>query len=265
LLVVVAVVAPFLTSHDPLARDLDHGLSALGAPLSPSGSALLGTDALGRDVWARLVAGAGTSLLVAACATLLAVGFGVAIGLTAGYRGGWVDNALMRGVDLVLAFPALLLAILLGALLRETSLAGSRVPVILVLGAIGWTTIARVVRAKAMVIARADHVTAARALGASPWRIVTRHVLPGVAGLALAMAALTFAQALLNESVLSFLGLGPPPPAPSWGRMLFEGREYYRTAPHLVLAPGIAIVIAVAAFHLLADGLRAIVDPEAAR
>jgi ABC-type dipeptide/oligopeptide/nickel transport system permease subunit len=245
--------------------DIDHGLSALGAPLAPSGHALLGTDQLGRDVWARLCAGAGTSLEIAALATLLALVIGLAVGLTAGYAGGRTDTVLMRLVDLVLAFPFLLLAILLAALLREADLASSDAPVVLTLGIVGWTSIARVIRGKALSIARREHVLAARALGASPLRIVVRHVLPNLAGIVIVLTALGFAQNLLAESVLSYLGLGPPPPAPTWGRMLYEGRVYYRTAPWLSIAPGIAILTAVVAFNLLGEGLRDLLDPKVRR
>jgi ABC-type dipeptide/oligopeptide/nickel transport system permease subunit len=250
---------------DPVRPDIDHGLSALGAPLAPSGHALLGTDQLGRDVWARLCAGAGTSLEIAALATLLALVIGLAVGLTAGYAGGRTDTVLMRLVDLVLAFPFLLLAILLAALLREADLASSDAPVVLTLGIVGWTSIARVIRGKALSIARREHVLAARALGASPLRIVVRHVLPNLAGIVIVLTALGFAQNLLAESVLSYLGLGPPPPAPTWGRMLYEGRVYYRTAPWLSIAPGIAILTAVVAFNLLGEGLRDLLDPKVRR
>lgn len=262
-LVAIALVGPLLTA-DPLARDIDGGLTELGAPLPPSWSALLGTDPLGRDVWARIVAGAGASLAIAGAATLIALGIGASVGLVAGYAGGRTDELLMRLVDLVLSFPVLLLAILLAALLRDSELAASRLPLIAALSAVGWTTIARVLRDKVRVVARSEMVLAARALGARPSRIVLHHVLPNVLGLAAALAALGFAQNLLAESVLSYVGLGPPPPAPTWGRMLFEGRAYYRIAPHLVLAPGLAIFVAVAAFHALASGLRARLDPRAA-
>ncbi len=245
-----------LPHRDPLAPDIDHGLTAMGAPLPPSAHAILGTDDLGRDVFARVSAGAATSLELATLSTLLALLIGLAVGLTAGYAGGAVDSALMRLVDLVLAFPFLLLAILLAALLREADLASTSAPVVLTLGVVGWTTMARVIRGKALVVARSEHVLAARALGASPARVVIRHVLPNVAGVAAVVTALGFAQNLLAESVLSYLGLGPPPPAATWGRMLYEGRAYYRTSPHLVLAPGIAILVAVIGFHLLGEGLR---------
>ncbi|MDX2089916.1 MAG: ABC transporter permease [Kofleriaceae bacterium] len=262
-LVAIAIVGPQLTA-DPFARDLEQGLTARGAPVGPSAHALLGTDALGRDVWARLVAGAGTSLGLAALATLLALGLGLAVGLVAGYRGGWVDSVLMRTVDLTLAFPALLLAILLAAMLRESAVGGTAAPVVIVLAVISWGAIARVVRAKAMVLARAEHVFAARALGASGWRVVLRHLLPNLAEVVLVAAIATLAQNLLTESVLSYLGLGPPAPAPTWGRMLYEGKAYYRTAPHLVIGPVVAIVLAVASVRMIAGGLRAALTAEVA-
>jgi len=264
LLVAMAILAPWL-GKDPLAHDIENGLSQLGAPLSPSGDALLGTDHLGRDVWARLIAGATTSLAIAALATALALAIGLTIGLVAGYAGGWVDNALMRTVDLVLSFPGLLLAILLAALLREAGLASSIAPVVLTLAIASWTTMARVIRGKAMTLARSEYVTAARALGASPARIIVRHILPNVIGALIVVVALGFAQNLLAEAALSYLGLGPPPPAPTWGRMLYEGRVFYRTSPHLVIAPGLAILIAVVAFNLVADGLRDAFDPKERR
>jgi peptide/nickel transport system permease protein len=258
-LLAAALLAPALSAKDPLVSDVDHGLSELGAPLPPSADAVLGTDALGRDVWARVVSGARTSLSIAAIATALTLVAGVSIGLVAGYAGGLVDSALMRLVDLVLAFPILLLAILLAALLREAA-PSSSAPVVLALGAVGWAAMARVVRGKARALARSEMITAARAIGAGPARIVARYLLPNVAGVVIAIAVLGFAQNLLAEAVLSYLGLGPAPPAPSWGRMLYEGRAYYRTAPHLVLAPGIAILSAVLAFNLVGEGLRDALD-----
>jgi ABC-type dipeptide/oligopeptide/nickel transport system permease subunit len=265
LVVIVAVVAPWIERSDPITPDIDSGLSELGAPLSPSSHGPLGTDHLGRDVWARVVAGASTSLELAALSTAIALAIGLVVGLVAGYAGGWIDNVLMRLVDLVLAFPFVLLAILLAALLRQSDLASGSAPVFVTLGVVGWTTTARVIRGKAMTLARGELVTAARALGARPARIVVRHILPNVAGLVVVMTALGFAQNILAESVLSYVGLGPPPPTPTWGRMLYEGTEYYRLAPHLVLAPGIAIVIAVVGFNLLGEGLRDALDPKERR
>src|SRR5262245_55295961 len=147
-LMAISVLAPALSTRDPLVSDIEHGLSTLGAPLPPSSEAVLGTDQLGRDVWARAAAGAGTSLSIAALATLIALAIGLAIGLAAGYAGGAIDSLLMRLVDLVLAFPFLLLAILLAALFRQADLASSIAPVVIPLGMVSWTTMARVIRGK---------------------------------------------------------------------------------------------------------------------
>lgn len=264
-LVLLLLVLALLPHGDPLAPHIDQGLSRLGAPLPPSSDALLGTDHLGRDVWARVCSGATTSLEIATLSTLLALAIGLLVGLTAGYAGGWVDSLLMRIVDLFLAFPFVLLAIVLAALLRQANLAAGSAPVVLTIGIVGWTSMARVIRGKALSLARSEHVTAARALGASPVRIVVRHVLPNLAGIVIVVTALGFAQNLLNESVLSYLGLGPPPPTATWGRMLYEGRAYYRTAPWLSIAPGVAILTAVVAFNLLGDGLRQLLDPKERR
>jgi ABC-type dipeptide/oligopeptide/nickel transport system permease subunit len=136
---------------------------------------------------------------------------------------------------------------------------------VLTLAIVSWTTMARVIRGKAMTLARSEYVTAARALGASPARIIVQHILPNATGVLIIVVALGFAQNLLAEAALSYLGLGPPPPSPTWGRMLYEGRVFYRTAPHLVLAPGIAILLAVVSFNLVADGVRDALDPKARR
>lgn len=256
----IAVLAPVIAG-DPTAQDIDRGLSELGAPLPPGDGAPLGTDALGRDVWARVADGAGTSLVIAGIATLLALTIGVAVGLIAGYAGGWVDQALMRAVDLVLAFPYLLLAILLAALLREAELGDGAAPVVITLGVVGWTTMARIVRGKVLALREQEFVVAARAMGAGAARVIVRHLLPNVVGVVIVLGTLAFAQNLLAEATLSYLGLGPPPPAPTWGRMLYEGQPYYRTAPWLIVAPGVAIVVAVVSFNLLAEGLRDALDP----
>ncbi|NVB80209.1 MAG: ABC transporter permease [Kofleriaceae bacterium] len=261
----LAILGPVIASHDPIARDMDRGLSELGAPLGPSADALLGTDQLGRDVWARVLAGATTSLQIAALATLVSLAIGLSLGLAAGYAGGRTDNVLMRFVDLVLAFPYLLLAILLAALLRESELGASSAPVVLTLGLVGWTTMARVIRGKVLSLSRSEYVLAARALGASPLRIVVHHIVPNIAGLVIVVTALGFAQNLLAEAALSYVGLGPPPPTPTWGRMLYEGRAYYRSAPWLTIAPGAAILLAVVAFNILGEGLRDYLDPRGRR
>lgn len=260
ILVGIAVISP----GDPTTLHVDTGLSEVGLPLGPSADAWLGTDQLGRDVLARISDGAATSLSVAAMATIASLLIAILVGVSAGYLGGRVDQVLMRVVDLVLAFPFLLLAILLAAVLRESGLVSSSAPVVFTLAIAGWTYGARVIRTKVRSLAESDFVLAARATGASTRRIIVRHVVPNIAGVIAIVAVLGFAQNLLAESTLSYLGLGPPPPDPTWGRMLYEGRAFYRTAPHLILAPGLAIVVAVVSFHLLAEGLRSLVDKERA-
>lgn len=259
LLAGVALIGPALDPHAGVIKDVARGTNDLGAPLSPSSEWLLGTDALGRCVTARLAEGAGTSLAVGAGATALALVLGLLVGLVAGYRGGAVDAVLMRGVDLFLAFPFLLLVIALAALLGDR---GAGTPaVVAILAFVGWTPIARVVRAKVLALRAADFVAGARAAGASPLRIVARHLLPNVFGPVLVLAVTAVGNMILAESTLAYVGLGAPPPAASWGRMLAEGQPYMSGAPWLVIAPGAAIMVAVLAFNLLGEGLRAALDP----
>ncbi|MCG8418897.1 MAG: ABC transporter permease [Proteobacteria bacterium] len=258
----MAVLAPLLSAHDPLSPDFDSGLTELGAPVEPNFEYPLGTDRLGRSVWSRLVHGAEVSLVVGFSAVLIAVTFGVLIGLVAGYAGGMVDTLLMRLVDMVLAFPFLLLAILLAALLRESAVGDGTAKVFITLGVVGWTTMARVVRGKVLTLREMDFIESARCVGASTARILFRHLLPNVLGPIAVLATLGMAQMILAESVLSYLSLGPPPPTPSWGRMLYEGQTYYRTAPWLIAAPGVAILITVIGFNLLGEGLRDVFDPK---
>lgn len=262
LAVTLAVLAPLIATHAPNVQEFDTGLSAMGAPVPPSDTHIFGTDALGRDVWSRLVHGASISLTVAAMATLIALVLGLAVGLCAGYVGGALDTALMRFVDLVLAFPFLLLAILLAALLRDTSLGDGTAKVYITLGAVSWTTMARVVRGKVMSVRQQAFIESARAVGASGYRIVRRHVVPNIVGPVIILATITMAQMILAESVLSYLGLGAPPPTASWGRMLFDGQSYYRIAPWLIIAPGVAIVVTVLGFNLFGEGLRDALDPK---
>ncbi len=260
----IAVVGPAVAG-DPTRVDVEHGLSPRGEPLPPHAGAVLGTDALGRDVAARVVHGAALSLPIAALATVLACALGIAVGVAAGYRRGWVDAALSRLVDLVHGLPYVLVVILLASALRLSALDGSIAPVAITLAAFGWPVVARPIRAEVVALRDAEHVVAARALGARPARVVVHHVLPALAGTVVVVATLVFSAALVAEATLSFLGLGPPPPAPSWGRMVAEGQPYYRTAPWLILAPATAIVLTASAFHLVARGLRDALDPLRAR
>lgn len=261
-LVALAAVVPALRP-DPNLADVDGGLSELGAPLPPSAAAPLGTDDLGRDELSRITHAARASLLTTALATSIALAIGLLVGLAAGLTGGWVEALLMRVVEMALAFPILLVAIFAAAVLRAASLDEAAGSLAVVLGLLGWLTTARVVHARARTLARAEFVLAARALGASGWRVLLRHVLPNISGVLAVLFTATAAQLVIAEATLSFAGLGPPPPEPTWGRMLFEGRIYYRSAPWLLLAPGVALFLAVATFHLMGAGLRRELEGEA--
>jgi peptide/nickel transport system permease protein len=248
LIVLVALGAPWLAPFDPLKAVAP----SFGDPAPPGWPFLLGTDELGRDMLSRLLYGARVSLLVAAVATTMTLLIGVAIGVVAGYVGGWVDSALMRLTDVVLAFPALLLAIALAALFEP----GLRT-LFVVIGVVSWTSIARTLRGEVLTLRERDYVAAARALGGSPLRLMVRHVLPNVLPTIVVMGALSTSNTVLLDAGLSFLGLGVPVPTPSWGRMISDSETYYRVAPWLMIFPGIAIVYAVTAFNFLGYGLLA--------
>ena len=227
-----------------------------GAPRPPGGRYLLGTDDLGRYLLSRLLYGARLSLFIGVAATSIAIGAGALLGLLAGYFGGVVEGLIMRLADVVMAFPVLLLAIALVAVLRP-----SLWNVLLVVGLVNWTPVARVVRGETLATREALFVEAARAQGATHGRIVRRHILPQLAPTLLVLACLSIATTILLDAGLSYLGVGVPPPAPSWGAMLTEGQSYYRTAPWLAFWPGLAIVVAVGGFNLLGFGLQELLDP----
>jgi peptide/nickel transport system permease protein len=250
MLIIPALAAPWLAPFDPLKAIAD----SFGSPLSPGHRYLLGTDELGRDVLSRLLYGARISMGVAAVATSLTVLIGVTIGVCAGYFSGWVDTVLMRFTDVVLAFPALLLAIALAALF-EPGLTAILVVIILV----SWTSVARTVRGEVLSLRERDFVAAAEALGAKPLRLMVRHIIPNVLPTIIVMGALSTSSTVLLDAGLSFLGLGIPVPTPSWGRMISDSQTYYRVAPWLLVYPGLAIVYAAVAFNLLGHGLLAIV------
>jgi peptide/nickel transport system permease protein len=244
-LVVVAAAAPILAPHDP-ARAVTP---AYGEPASPSLAFPLGTDELGRDVLSRIIYGARVSLIVGVAGMLVTMTIGVAIGLAAGFFRGAVDVALMRFTDVMLTLPALLLAMALVAVLSP-----SLVSILIVIGLVSWTQVARVVRAEALSVSQRDFMLAARSLGASSARLIVRHLLPNVLPLIVVMAALATSGTLLLDAALSFLGLGVPPPTPSWGRMIEEAELYFRTAPWLAAFPGLAIFYAVLGFNLFGYG-----------
>jgi len=242
----VAAAAPWLTSYDPDAIVVPH----YAGPLPPGGAHPLGTDTLGRDVWARLAYGARTSLFVGGLAMTLSLGIGVTVGLVGGYFGGAVDTALMWLVDLVLTMPTLLLLIVLATVLPPSLLT---IP--LVIGVVGWTTFARTVRGEVLSLRERDYLLAARALGASHTRIMVRHLLPGVLPGVVVLAALGMSGAIGIDAGLSYLGLGVPLPTPSWGRMVSEVQTYFAVAPWLVVLPGVAVSLAVIGFNLVGYGL----------
>jgi peptide/nickel transport system permease protein len=241
--------APLLAPRDPYATVLRERL----APARPGHP--LGQDTLGRDVLARVLYGARISLAVGAAAVAISLVIGVSAGAVAGWAGGWVDEAVARVVDVLLAFPGLLLAIALAAVLGP-----SVVNVVVALSALGWTGYARLARAEVASLRRREYVEAAAALGATPARIVVRHVLPAAAPALLVQATFGMAGAIVAEASLSFLGLGAPPPLPSWGAMIDEGRPFMLVAPRLVLWPGVALAATVLALQLLGDGLRDLLD-----
>lgn len=256
LLVLLAAAAPLAASVDPATIDLRHTLEA------PSGAHWLGTDAQGRDVWARLVYGARVSLLVGLVSQGIALTIGVALGLIAGYRGRWTDEVVMRLADVTLAFPTLLLLIAMAAAFEP-----SLTVVCVVIGVVGWAGMARLVRGQVLVVRELEYVQAMRALGAGDGRILWRHVLPNVVAPVVIAGTLGIAGAIMAEAALSFLGLGVQPPTPSWGAMIADGRDLsqLRNAPWTSLAPGLAIGFAVLGFNLLGDALRDALDPRARR
>jgi peptide/nickel transport system permease protein len=257
-LVLFAIVGPMLAGHDPYASDFTRGISPEHLPVGPNATFWLGTDRLFRDELSRLALGARISLFIGITATAIATAIGGVVGILAGwFEGRMLDAALMRVVDVGLAFPFLLLVMALAAALDRTT----PITILLTLGLTGWLGTARIVRAKTMQIRSLDFITASRALGQSTPGILVRHVLPNVAGPLLVVATVSVAQMILAESVLSFLGGGIAPPTPTWGHMLFEGQDYFTAAPWISLAPGVAIMASVLGFNMLGEGLRDALDP----
>jgi len=249
-LVIAALAAPLLAPYDPTSQDTARRLEG------PSRQHLLGLDELGRDVLSRIIWGARVSLRVGFSVVILASAIGIALGAISGYFGGAIDTIIMRITDILLAFPGILLAIALVAVLGP-----SLNNVILALATIGWVSYARLVRGQVLKVREMEYVTAAKALGARSPRVIIRHVLPNVINPVIVMATLGLAGAILSEAALSFLGLGVQPPTPSWGAMLTEGRRYLGLANHLAIFPGAAIMMAVMGLNFLGDGLIDALDP----
>lgn len=246
-LVTAALAGPLVIAANPLAIDLGRSL----AP--PSLAHPFGCDALGRDVMARVFAGARLSLGISTAVVVLSLAVGSVIGGAAGLAGGRVDDLVMRTVDIVLAFPGILLAIALAAILGP-----GLVDLVVALTAMGWTGYARLVRGEVLALRERDYVQAAESLGARPSRVLFRHMLPAVAGPVMVQATFGIGGIIGAEAALSFLGLGALPPTPSWGNMLDAGRAFLLVAPHLTTAPGVAIGLAILGFNLLGDGLAAL-------
>jgi peptide/nickel transport system permease protein len=253
-LVAAAALAPWLAPTDPTGMDLAGRLTP------PDVHHLLGRDSLGRDILSRIVYGSRVSLYVGLVTVAVSVVVGTSVGAVAGYRGGWMDEATMRVVDVFLAFPGILLAIALTAVLGP-----SLHNVILALCIMGWVGYARIVRGQVLLARELAYVEAARAVGCSGVRVLARHILPNVVAPVLVEATFGMAGAIVAEAGLSFLGLGTQPPTPSWGAMLAEGRQFILSAPHLTLWPGVAILLTVLGINLLGDALRDRLDETGAR
>jgi len=250
LLVVMGVLGPLLAPYGVNEVDVDNMLR------SPTWSHPFGTDELGRDVLSRVISAARVSLLVAAVSVGLALVLGVAIGLVAGFYRGWIDNVLMRCMDVLFAFPVLLLAVAIVAVLGP-----GLTTAMIAIGVVYAPIFARVTRASVLSVREQVYVRAAVSIGASDVRIMRRHVLPNIAAPLIVQTSLSLAFAILSEAALSFLGLGIQPPKPSWGRMLFDGRAFVEDAWWLGLFPGLAIFLTVLAFNVVGDALRDVLDP----
>lgn len=252
LLVLMAALSPFLASWEKVqSQNLTERLE------SPDRQHLMGRDQLGRDVMTRIIYGARVSILVGLSVVSVSSIVGVIIGSFAGYKGGWVDRIISNFLfNVFLSFPGILLAIAMVAFLGP-----SVRNLILALSVIGWVGYARLMRAQVLKVREYDYVTAARALGAGDFRILFRHILPNSIQPLIVQASLGMAGAILAEAGMSFLGLGVPEPIPSWGKMIDDSREFWFTAPHLFIFPGLMIALAVLAFNFLGDGLRERLDP----
>lgn len=246
----LAVLGPVLTPYDPAAQNLVNRLQP------PSLAHPLGTDQFGRDLLTRIVYGARFSLGIALAVTAIRVVVGTATGLVAGYTGGWVDEALMRLVDIQLAFPGLILALVVAGILGP-----SLRNLLIALAVVGWSSYARVVRGSVLSVKERRYVDAARLVGAPRRRLFSRHLLPNVISPVVVLATLNLGTVVLSTAGLSFIGLGAQPPTPEWGTMLAGGRLYIRQAWWIVNAPGAAIILTVLGFNLLGDGLRDLLDP----
>ncbi len=250
-----AIFAPWLTPYDPNDQMFD-GLTITGAPLPPNADFALGTDLLGRDLLTRILYGARTSLIIGVVANGIALVIGTVIGVTAGYFRGFYGAVLMRFTDLMMAFPALLLAICLAAIFQP-----SLWIVAMVIAIVNWVQTARVLYTETTSLSEREFIAAEKTLGAGHARILLRHILPHLVPTIIVWGTLGISTTVLLEATLSFLGIGVQPPTPSWGNIIFENQTYFQAAPWLVFFPGAAILILALSFNLLGDALRDVLDP----
>ncbi|WP_413771371.1 ABC transporter permease [Mesorhizobium sp. PAMC28654] len=250
-----AILAPWLTGYDPNEQMFD-GLTIEGSPLPPSAHFWLGTDLLGRDLLTRILYGARTSLIIGVVANGVALLIGTLVGVTAGYFRGWIGSVLMRFTDLMMAFPALLLAICLAAVFQP-----SLWIVAMVIALVNWVQTARVIYTETSSLSEREFIDAERTIGASAPRILFRHILPHLLPTIIVWGTLGISTTVLLEATLSFLGIGVQPPTASWGNIIFENQTYFQAAPWLVFFPGAAILALALAFNLIGDALRDILDP----
>jgi peptide/nickel transport system permease protein len=256
-LVLVGIFAPFLTPYNPVRNDLINSLIPPAWVEGGSPAHLLGTDSLGRDVFARLIYGSRISFSVVFLTLLISITIGGAVGLVAGYRGGSLDSILMRIVDMVLAVPTILIALVVAA-----TLGPSFINVVLVLGLLGWPRMARLIRGETALLRRQDFVRYSNAIGVPGKLILMRHMLPNVLPTMIVLTTLEIGTVVLAEASLSFLGAGVPPPSPSWGVMINDGRALISTGWWIALFPGIAIVATVLSCNGLGNWLRDVLDPK---
>lgn len=250
LFILAAIFAPVVAPYDPAKQDLVNRLQL------PSAKHWLGTDELGRDVLSRIIYGARVSLVIGLVPTAISMTIGTILGLMAGYMGKTVDFIIMRFADIMLAFPSLLLAMVI-----MYTLGASLINIFIALSLIQWAGTARVVRSQTLSLKEKEYVEAARSIGVSKWKIMFRHILPNCLPSLIVLFTLNIPGNILSESSLSFLGVGAKPPSTSWGLMVTRGKAYLFNDPVLALAPGVAILILVLAFNFFGDGLRDVIDP----
>ena len=250
-----AIFAPWLTPYDPNTQMFD-GLTIEGAPMAPSAQFLLGTDLLGRDLLTRILYGARTSLIIGLVANGVSLIIGTLVGVTAGYFQGFIGGLLMRLTDLMMAFPALLLAICLASIFQP-----SLWIVAMVIAIVNWVQTARVLYSETSSLAQREFIAAEKTLGASHPRILFRHILPHLVPMIIVWGTLGISTTVLLEATLSYLGVGVQPPTASWGNIIFENQTYFQAAPWLVFFPSLAIVMLALAFNLVGDAVREVLDP----